>query len=55
MYLIALISALFCTVGTCLVGLLIKWVITQVGASIFFAVLVGFSGLFLLIGGDEDG
>lgn len=55
MFIVALISALLCTVGGCLVGLLIKWIITQVGASIFMVVLVGFTGLFLLVGGGEDG
>ena len=55
MFLLALISALICTVGVCLVGLLIKWVILQVGAVIFAAILICFSLLFLLVGGDEDG
>lgn len=55
MFLIALICALLCTVGSCLVGLLIKWVITQVGAAIFMVVLFGFCGIFLLVGGGEDG
>ena len=54
MYLIALICALFCTVAVCLVSLLIKWVITQVGATIFMVVLVGFCCVFLLMGDDED-
>lgn len=54
MYLIALICALFCTVAVCLVSLLIKWVITQVGATIFMVVLVGFCCVFLLIGDGED-
>lgn len=55
MFIVALISALLCTVGACLAGLLIKWVITQVGVTIFASVLAGFAVLFLLVGGDKDG
>lgn len=55
MFVIALICALLCTIGSCLVGLLIKWVIAQMGATIFACVLVGFTVLFLLVGGDKDG
>lgn len=40
--------------GVCLVGLLIKWVITQVGAVIFAMILICFSLLFLLLGGNKD-
>lgn len=54
MFMVALISALICTVGVCLVGLLIKWVITQVGAVIFATILICFSLLFLLLGGNKD-
>lgn len=54
MFMVALISALICTVGVCLVGLLIKWVITQVGAVIFAMILICFSLLFLLLGGNKD-
>ena len=54
MFMVALISALICTVGVCLVGLLIKWVITQVGAVIFAMILIYFSLLFLLLGGNKD-
>lgn len=55
MFIVALISALLCTVGACLVGLLLKWVITQVGATIFALVLFGFCAVFLLVGGGKDG
>ena len=55
MYLKSLICALLCTVGICLVALLIKWVIVQVSVEIFVIMLVGFSGVFLLVGGNEDG
>jgi hypothetical protein len=54
MFIVALISALLCTVGACLAGLLIKWVITQVGVTIFASVLAGFAVLFLLVGGNKD-
>lgn len=53
MFLLALIAALLCTVGICLVALLIKWVIVQVGAMIFAMILIAFTLLFLLVGGNE--
>ena len=55
MFLVALICALFCTIGSCLVGLLIKWVIAQAGAAIFVVVLVGFCCVFFLVGDAENG
>lgn len=55
MFIVALISALLCTIGACLAGLLIKWVITQVGAAVFAVVLFGFCAVFLLVGGGKDG
>lgn len=55
MFLTALFSALACTVGVCLVALFLKWIIAQVGAVVFAVLMVGFSLLFLLLGGDEDG
>lgn len=53
MFLLALIAALLCTIGMCLVGLLIKWVVLQVGTAIFSMILIAFTLLFILVGGDE--
>lgn len=55
MFIVALISALLCTVGALLLALLVKWVIAQVGVTAFVPVLAGFAVLFLLVGGDKDG
>jgi len=55
MFITAILSALAATIGVCLVALFLKWIIAQVGAVIFAMLMVGFSLLFLLLGGDEDG
>ena len=55
MFIAAVLTALASTIGLCLIALFIKWIIVQVGAAVFAALLIGFSLLFLLIGGNEDG
>lgn len=55
MFITAVLSALATTIGVCLVALFLKWLIAQVGAVVFAAILICFSLLFLLVGGGEDG
>lgn len=55
MFIVAILSALLCTIGACLVALFLKWIIAQVGVVIFAILLLSFSILFLLLGGLEDG
>ena len=53
MYLAPLILAFVCTLLLCIAGIVIGWVVTKVGITVFLLILLLTSAYFLLLTGEE--